>query len=337
MSPPVPAIPAAARAPAPIASTAPGRPAAYAAALLAIVGWGSLYPVARLALRNVTPVMLAFDRAAIASLALAALTCLRAGGLRPGLRCLRDEARGAGGWIVVLGLLSFVATSLLAVGAQQLLPASLNSVLNNLAPLWLALYAAFQRRARRAGLLVGGSLLAALGVATVLLGDSFATREASAGFALQGTAWFGAALSLTGSALIAVSMLVARRVMPGRDAVAVTSVAAGCAALPLGALLGLGIGGSFGAFAGIGPDARALLLWLGTMSTAFNFTLWNYALSHLPVTRIAHFQYLIAPLGVVLAVVLLREPAGAGLVAGVAAIVAGIALAQRGAEPVGPA
>ncbi len=336
MSPPAPATLAGERAPAPIAPAPPGRPAAYVAALLAIFGWGSLYPAARLALREVTPVMVAFDRAAIASLALAALTCLRAGSVRHGLRRLRDEARGAGGWMIVLGLISFAGTSLLAMGAQQLLPASLNSVLNNLAPLWLALYAALQRRARQAGLLLGGSLLAALGVAVVLLGDAFAAGGAGAGLALHGTAWLGAALSLTGSALIAVSMLVARRVMPGRDAVAVTSVAAGCAALPLGALLGLGIGGSFGAFAGTSPAVRALLLWLGTMSTAFNFTLWNYALSHLPVTRIAHFQYLIAPLGVVLAVIVLREPTGAGLVMGVAAIVAGIALAQRGAEPAGP-
>jgi drug/metabolite transporter (DMT)-like permease len=54
----------------------------------------------------------------------------------------------------------------------------------------------------------------------------------------------------------------------------------------------------------------------------------------LPVTRIAHFQYLITPLGVALSVLLLGEPAGAGLLAGTVAIVAGIALAQRGAEAV---
>ena len=46
-------------------------------------------------------------------------------------------------------------------------------------------------------------------------------------------------------------------------------------------------------------------------------------------------QYLIPPLGVTLSVLLLGEPAGPGLVAGTVAIVAGIVLAQQGAEPAG--
>ena len=52
-------------------------------------------------------------------------------------------------------------------------------------------------------------------------------------------------------------------------------------------------------------------------------------------TRIANLQYLIPPLGVTLSVLLLGEPAGPGLVAGTVAIVAGIVLAQQGAEPAG--
>ncbi|MGH2370692.1 MAG: hypothetical protein ACRDI2_21150, partial [Chloroflexota bacterium] len=62
---------------------------AYTAAALAVFGWASLYPTAKLALQDVTPLMIAVARAGIACLALAAITCLRAGGMRAGWRGLR--------------------------------------------------------------------------------------------------------------------------------------------------------------------------------------------------------------------------------------------------------
>jgi drug/metabolite transporter (DMT)-like permease len=294
-------------------------------------------------LREATPLAIALARAGIACLALASLSCLRVGGLRRGLAHLRSEAV-AGGWrVALLGQISFVVTSLLAVGAQQFLPASLNSVLNNLSPLWLAVYAAVLGRARSGPLLVAGSALAAAGVAVVLLGDAILERMAGGVWpavsgggpgGAAGSAGIGILLSLAGSVLIAANMVVARRVMPGRDPLALTAIAAGWAAVPLASAVALGAGGGFPAYLSASWETVALLLWLGTMSTAFNFALWNFALAHLPVTRIAHFQYLIAPLGVALAVVFLGERAGAGLLAGLVAIVAGIRLAQGGAEPV---
>jgi drug/metabolite transporter (DMT)-like permease len=223
--------------------------------------------------------------------------------------------------------------------AQQLLPAAVNGLLNNLSPLWLALYATVAGRARNAPLLLAGSGLAVVGVALVLLGDVSAAGQQAASAApgltgLPGLA-LGAALSVGGSILIAFSTLVARRVLVGRDPFATTAVAAGWATIPLLALVALGIGGSLPAFATASPATKGLLLWLGAGSTAFNFSLWYFALAHLPVTRIAPLQYLIPPLSVALAILLLGEPAGLGLVAGTGAIVGGILLAQRGAEPPG--
>jgi drug/metabolite transporter (DMT)-like permease len=132
--------------------------------------------------------------------------------------------------------------------------------------------------------------------------------------------------------LIAVSITLTRRVTRGRDALAITALAAGWGALPLLALVALGIGGSLAGYAAASSETKLRLLWLGTASTAFNFSLWYYALSLVPVTRVANLQYLIPPLGVALSVALLGEPVGPGLLAGTAAIVAGIVLAQRGAE-----
>ena len=66
--------------------------------------------------------------------------------------------------------------------------------------------------------------------------------------------------------------------------------------------------GGFAFLGSISPGTLLLLLHMGLSSTAFNFSLWFYALSVLPVTRVANLQYLIAPLGVALSVIFLREP-----------------------------
>lgn len=303
--------------------------AAYAAALFAMLGWASLYPAAKPALQEVTPLMVALARAAIACLALSLLTCVTQGGLAAGLRHLRVQSAVNGRGIAALGVISFTGTSIVAMTAQQFLPASINGLLNNLGPLWLALYTAAAGRARHGGLLIAGSLVAAGGVALVLLGDG---SLLAGGVALGGQAWIGIPLSLGGSVLIACSTLVVRRVVAGRDALAVTALATGWGAIPLLIPVLFGIGGSMAGYVSASSSTKALLLWLGTGSTAFNFALWFYALAHLPVTRISNFQYLILPLGVALSVLLLGEPLGTGLLAGTAAIVAGIVLAHRGAE-----
>jgi drug/metabolite transporter (DMT)-like permease len=326
---------------------------AYAAAVLAIFGWGSLYPAAKLALEEVTPLMIALARAALAGILLALITCLRYGTPGAGVRRLRGEAGADWRGPCALGLIGLAGTSLLAMLAQQYLSAAVNGLLNNLSPLWLALYATATGRARKAPLLLAGSLLAAAGVALVLLGDTWGPL-ALAGAGAPGPPVLsappgppqplagggsdlalGATLAVGGSMLIAYSNLVARRVMVGRDPFATTAVAAGWGTIPLLLLLLLGIGGSLPAYGAASAQTKGLLLWLGGACTAFNFSLWYFALAHLPVTRIAHLQYLIPPLGVALSVLLLGEPAGPGLIAGTMAVVAGIVIAQQGAEPTG--
>ena len=92
--------------------------------------------------------------------------------------------------------------------------------------------------------------------------------------------------------------------------------------------------GGFALLGSVSPGTLLLLLHMGLSSTAFNFSLWFYALSVLPVTQVAHLQYLIAPLGVALSVIFLHEPLTLTLMVGGTAILAGIIIAQRGAEPV---
>jgi drug/metabolite transporter (DMT)-like permease len=233
---------------------------------------------------------------------------------------------------------SFTGTSLIAMTAQQVLPASVVGLLNNLSPLWIAIYVTLVGRAARGPLLIAGSVLAAAGVALVLLGSGGSAGRGEGagdqGVGLMATpqAAGGVLLALSGSMLIAYSQVLTRRLVQGRDPLALTAIGAGWGALPLLALVLVGIGGAPGDYVAASAETRWRLLWLGVMSTAMNFGLWSYALAHLPVSRVTPLQYLIAPCGVALAVALLGEPVGAPMVLGTVAILAGIALARRGAE-----
>ncbi len=275
----------------------------------------------------------ALARAAIASVVLATFSIARSRGLRPGLAHLRREATTGWRQVAVVGVVSFTGTSLLAMMAQQVLPASVVGLLNNLSPLWIAIYVTLAGRAARGALLMAGSLVAAGGVALVLLGGSGGGGEGP-GVSVMASpeAAAGVLLALSGSMLIGYSQVLTRRLMQGRDPLALTAIGAGWGALPLLALTLLGIGASPGVYLAASVETQWRLVWLGVMSTALNFGLWSYALAHLPVSRVVPLQYLIAPGGVALAVVLLGEPVGPQMAFGTLAILAGIALARRGAE-----
>ncbi len=307
---------------------------AFVAAILACLGWATLYTAAKTAMREVTGLMVAFDRATVAACTLTLIVILRAGGLRPGLRQLVETARQARWGVVALGLVNFAGTSVLAMTAQQFLPASVNGLINNLAPLWLSVFAAMMGTAVRPVLLVAGSALAAVGVAIVLLGDTVLASFTGGSGAIMpdpdATTWIGVAISLTGSVLICYQNYLARKVVQGHDPVAITALGSACGSLMVGLVLATGTGGTLSGFGTVSLPTAFVLVWLGTVSTAFNFTLWTYALSQLPVARVVNLQYLVPPLGVVVSVVFLGEPVGPGLVIGGAAILVGIILAQRG-------
>src|SRR6266542_2214946 len=146
----------------------PGRTTlAYTAGVAATFGWASLYAVAKPALDEVTPVELALCRAAIAAGVLWVLGSLVS--RRGPAYVLREGSRS---WrrVAVVGTISFAGTSLMAMTAQRFLPASVNGLLNNLSPLWIAVYATFAGRARSGPLLVAGTVGASAGVVIVLLG-----------------------------------------------------------------------------------------------------------------------------------------------------------------------
>lgn len=297
---------------------------AYAAVVIACVMWGSMYPAGKPAVEAVGPVQVALCRCVLACLTMSAIVMAR-GSPRASVNRLR------GRWLGVVGtsFLSYSLSVLLGMVALGLLPASVNGLLNNTHPLWLAIGTALFVASRRLALLVGGSIVAFVGLSLVFFPDlTFSSLGGE-----RALSPLGVALSLAGSGVIALSNVLGRYMMRRGDPIAVSAAASGIA-VPFMLSLSLGFGG-------IGPILSAplamklLLLYLGIGCTALNFGLWLWALQYLPAAQAAAFQYLIPPIGVVISAVTLGEPITAGLVLGGGLILTGL-IATQAASSAGP-
>jgi drug/metabolite transporter (DMT)-like permease len=301
----------------PLSAAAP-----YVALVLASVLWGSLYTAGKPAVAVTGPVQVTLCRVVLACACLVPLVVAR-GGTQALTRQFRRNWRA----ILTLGVLNFCVSQLLALSALEFLPASVNGVLNNTHPLWVALGTAFWYPSRRPVWLVGGSLIALAGVALVFLPDLLNGAE---GGALSNRSGIGVALSLAGSGVIALGTVLGRRVMRDGDPLAVTALASAAAIVPV-SLLTVTSGG-------VRPilDAPAsivlLLVYLGVGCTAANFALWYYGLKHLSAAGASAFQYLIPPVGVALAAVFLGEPVTPTLLAGTLLVLIGLVATQLAAE-----
>lgn len=179
---------------------------------------------------------------------------------------------------------------------------------------------------RQPALLIAGSLIALAGVALVFLPDvAFDSPTGAATFS-----GFGVAVSLARSGVIALGTTVGRRVMPSSDPLAISALASGVAILPV-SLLTLASGG-FTPIVDAPAAIKALLLYLGIGCTAINFALWYYGLKYLPAAAASAFQYLVAPIGVAIAALFLREALRPALLVGTLAIVVGLFVTQIAAR-----
>jgi drug/metabolite transporter (DMT)-like permease len=291
---------------------------AYVALVLASVLWGSLYTAGKPAVAATGPLQVTLCRVVLACACLGPLVLMRNGGRGVLAKQFRSHWRA----IATLGVLNFGISQMLALGALEFIPASVNSVLNNTHPLWVAAGTAIWFPPRRPVWLVGGSIVALIGVIIVFLPDLLS----SAAVGLSATTGIGIALSLAGSGVIAIGTVLGRRVIPDSDPMAVTALASGFASIPM-LLLNVGTGG-IGAIFAAPAEIKLLLLYLGVGCTAANFVLWYYGLKHVSAAPASAFQYVIAPVGVALASIFLREPITLTLFIGTALVLLGLSATQ---------
>ena len=289
----------------------------YLALTAASILWGSLYTAAKPAVAMTGAIQVTLCRVVLAFVCLGLLVVVR-GRAHDLVDQFVKHWRG----IIVLGLLNFGLSQMLALSALNFLPASVNGVLNNTHPLWVAIGTAVFYPPRQPFVLVGGSAVALLGVVLVFFPDLIA-RGATVSV-------IGVLLSLAGSGVIAIGTVVGRRIMPHSDPIAISALASGVAIVPV-SLLALATGGFAPIFEASG-SVKLLLLYVGIGCTAINFALWYYGLKHMRAAAASAFQYLIPPVGVGLAGAFLGEPVTAALLLGTVCILGGLATTQIAAS-----
>lgn len=286
----------------------PATAGPVAALVLASLLWGTADVAGKLALDAIPPVTLAAMRFGVALLILWPLA-RRSGGPRVPPRITAP-----------LGLLGVALMFLLQNQGLARTSATNASLLQGAGPAMTLLLAAVilgERLGRRRVVAIGAAMV---GVALVTLPGS--------GMHAPG---LGDALILASTACFAAFVVLGRRAFPVYGTL---PVLAGMAAWGMAALLPIAaIEWQLTPPAAIGGEQAALVLYLGAGCSALTFALWGYALRHIEAGCAAAFDTLIPVIGLVAALVVLREAPMAWHVVGGALVIAGVWLAIREPRP----
>lgn len=290
-------------------------------ALAAISLWGISFISIKLALAEVSAVTLIVVRFAIGALVVGAVAWRR-GELRQLRR--RDLPTLAG-----VGLIGITLQQLLQVSGQATADASVAACLAATAPAFTVLLAALCLRETPRPWQMAGVLLAAAGAALVTTNGDWAG-------VLHGD--FGAPgnlLVLASSVVWALLTILSKRAAAGRPATLVTAGMFLCGTL-FAAPLFIGQQG-WRELAGVSAAGWGALLFTGLVCTAGAYLLNTRALKHLPASRVALIQNVEPLVAVAAATLLLGEALTPAMLAGGAAILGGVYLAERAAPLAAPA
>ncbi|MGY1709563.1 DMT family transporter [Geodermatophilus sp. SYSU D00758] len=292
-------------------------PPVLAAVAFTLLAWASAFVAIRGVGAHLSPGPLALARLAVGTAVLALLV------LATGARWVRPTPREAG-LLLVCGLGWFGVYSVALNAAERHLDAGTTAMLVNTGPVLIALFA---------GLWLGEGfpprLLAGLAVAfTGVLLIGVATRGAE----LDPV---GVVLCLVAAVTYAAGVVAQKPVLRRLPPLQVTAVA--CA---IGTACCLPWAGALGReLAGAPAGALVGAVYLGAVPTALAFSTWAFALARSDAGRLGVTTYLVPPLVVALAWLLLDEVPPLLAVAGGAVCLAGVALARsrgrvRRPEPV---
>lgn len=272
--------------------------------------WGSTYLVIRIGLKtDLPPSLFAGARLLPAGLILLAFARWRGRSLRIALHEYRIVA--------IVGLFLLVGGMYSTYLSERVIPSGLAALIVALLPLWMALAESFvpgmDRPSARgiAGLLIGFTGLGVL-MAPRLAGFT-GTPEEILGIATQ---VLGTWLWTTGSVL-------SKRHPVKTDAL----VATGYEMLTAGAVL-LGIGtlkGEWPSFV-LTPSGAGALAYLVLMGSCVAFTAFVWLLRNAPASKVMTYAYVNPVIAVFLGWLVLAEPVDGWVLAGMAIIVAGVAL-----------
>jgi drug/metabolite transporter (DMT)-like permease len=276
------------------------------AALVTVSAWASAFIGIRDAGDELSAGALALGRLLLASAALGLIVAIR----REPLPTRRDLPA-----IALCGLLWFALYNVALNEAERHIDAGTAAMLVNVGPILIALLAGVLLHEGFPRSLLTGSSIAFAGAIVIGLATS------DAGLAASG----GAALCLVAALSYAGGVVSQKPVLARVSALQVTFLACTVgtlACLPFAPTLVDELGSASG-------SAIRWTVYLGLVPTALAFTTWAYALSHTTAGRMGATTYLVPPLAILMAWLILDETPPALAIAGGALCLIGVVLARR--------
>jgi len=281
---------------------------ALGAALLTVVLWASAFVGIRAVADDLSPGSFALGRLLVAAAALAVIVAIR----RPGLPTHRRD------WalIAVSGVVWFGGYFIALNAGEGLVDAGTAAMLVNVGPILIAMFAGLFLGEGFPPRLIVGSAIAFAG--TLIIG------VASGSQAGQENAPLGVALCLVAAVAYAIGVTVQKPALARVPALSVTAIACAIGAivtLPFAPLLVQELGSA-------PPDAIAWIIYLGIFPTAIAFTTWAFALNRTTAGRLGSTTYLVPPVAIGLAWLMLNEVPPALAFVGGALCIGGVIVAR---------
>jgi drug/metabolite transporter (DMT)-like permease len=279
---------------------------AVIAALVTVTAWASAFIGIRDAGEQISAGALSLGRLLVGSAALGLIVAIR----REPLPTRQDLPL-----ILVCGLLWFGIYNVALNEAERHIDAGTAAMLVNVGPILIALLAGVLLHEGFPRSLLTGSAIAFAGAIVIGLATS------DGGLAASG----GAALCLVAALSYAGGVVSQKPVLARVSALQVTFLACtigAIACLPFAPTLVDEVGDASG-------SAIRWTVYLGLVPTALAFTTWAYALSHTTAGRMGATTYLVPPLAILMAWLILDETPPALAIAGGALCLIGVVLARR--------
>jgi len=286
---------------------------ALGAALLTVILWASAFVGIRAVADDLEPGPFAFGRLLVASAALAILVAVR----RPSL-----PSRGRDWMLIAASGVAWFGVYFIALNAgEQLVDAGTAAMLVNVGPILIAIFAGLFLAEGFPPRLLFGSAIAFAGAVVIGAASGIGSAQTSAPL--------GVALCLAAALAYASGVTIQKPALVRVPALTVTALACwvGTAVtLPFAP-------GLFEAVGSASPDTIAWVVYLGVFPTAIAFTTWAYALNRTTAGRLGSTTYLVSPIAIGMAWLILGEvPPALALLGGVLAI-GGVIVARSRVRP----
>ena len=290
------------------------QPALPRLGLLALI-WGSSFLWIKLADRGFSPVQVTFPRLALGAAVLLPVVLAR-----------REAVpRSAALWarITVAALFANAVPYLLFAVAERSVDSSTAGIINATTPLWTVVLAVAVRHQKSVTGWQGAGLLVGFGGALLIFSPWHSASSVASAGGLE---------CLAASISYAISYIYMDKFLARRGMSPITLSA--CQLLAATALLALALPVS-GAGIPRAADAASLagLVILGVLGTGVAYVLNYQIITSEGATVAATVTYLLPVVAIVLGVLVLGETVTAGVLAGIALVLAGVALTRRGSRP----